>query len=213
MAENTMLLNRLEGEKVGLSKDIATLRERVALAEKLVSVNRLPAEIYQEFMSVSSSLDSLVLKPALTFRQPASASFSKDLTAKLNALENNLDELQTDVLDLSQKRTSLAVEEQKLNAKRSSFLQEIAFTQTQCDNLLIQKEKLESEVRELEALHEFWQERNSQSESALQSAMDQLSSFQREKDAKSVHLLEDLENLYVILDEASEILQSQVSGK
>jgi chromosome segregation ATPase len=213
MAENTKIRERLEAEKAGLSKDVSTLQEHIAMAEKLVLASRLPAEIYQEFMSVSSSLESLVLQPKLTFRKAAVTSAPKDTSEKLRALQTELEETQSEVLELSQKRTNLAVEEQKLNAKRSTFLQEIALSRNQCDDLLIQKEKLESEVRELEALHEFWRERNSQSESALQAAMDQLSSFQQEKDAKSVHLLEDLENLYVILEEASEILQTQVSSK
>jgi hypothetical protein len=76
---------------------------------------------------------------------------------------------------------------------------------------LAQKEKLDNEANQLDALLEFWRERNAVSEAAMESAMQQLGSFQQEKDAKALRLLEELQGLYAVLDEASELLQDRVS--
>jgi DNA repair exonuclease SbcCD ATPase subunit len=209
MAENVKLRDRLESEKLALSSDITALQNHLAMTEKLASTNRLPADLYNAFASVSS-LDPVLLQPRLTLRKPTSTTPVKDSFERLRDMQAEMEEIQSEILDLSQKRTDLAIEEQKLNAKRSSFLQEIALFRSRCDELLLQKEKLEGEVREFAALLEFWRERNGQSELALQAAMEQLGAFQEEKDVKSVQLLEDLQSLYTILDEASEILHGQV---
>jgi hypothetical protein len=211
MAENSKLRERLEAEKSGLSEDIAALQRHVELAEKLVRAQRLPAESYQEFMTVSTSLDSLVLQPKLTLRRPSAPALVKDCSEQMKGMQVKLEEVQSEVLDLSQKRMELAVEEQRLGANRSLCLQELAASRSRCDELLIQKEKLESEVSGLEELLEFWRERNAESEAAMESAMVQLGSFRQEKDARAVQLLEELQGLYTILDEASEILREQVS--
>jgi chromosome segregation ATPase len=175
------------------------------MAERLVSSNRISSELSQQFLSTSSSLDISALKPRLTFRK-AGSSQQKDLTEQLRSKQTEYDTIQSEVLDISQERTALALEEQRLNATRSSHLQEAAAARRECEDLVAMKEKLEREVADLEALAGFWRERNAKSEVALRDAMDKLGALRQEKDSQSLQLLQELESMYATLDEASHFL-------
>ena len=210
MAENRRLRENLETEKTNLSSDIADLRNHISMAEKLVHANRISTETYEQFTSITASLNDVVLKPKLTFRKSNQGQSAKsDLSDELRQTQAKFDTIRSDTLELAQKRTDLAVEEQRLNARRSNYLQEIAAIRRDCDDLIVQKEKLEHEIEELEALCEFWRGKNANSETALKSALDELSALQEEKDAQSLQLLHELENIYETLDEASRALRKQ----
>jgi chromosome segregation ATPase len=132
-----------------------------------------------------------------------------NLSADVKAQQGRYEPLQKEVLDLSQERTALALEEQKVNAARSNALQELTAARRTCDELVLAKEKLEREVPELEALAEFWRDRNSKSETALKNAVSQLGSLQQQKDAQSFQLLQELQSMYTTLDEAARFLHQQ----
>ena len=210
MAENRRLREQLETEKTNLSADISNLRDHIAMAEKLVHANRISTQTYDQFTSITSSLDEIVLKPKLTFRRGNQGQGAKtDLSDELREVQSKFDKIRSDTLDLTQRRTDLAVDEQRLSAQRSNFLQEIAAIRRDCDDLIVQKENIEHEIEELEALCEFWSKKNADSETALKSALDELSVLQEAKDAQSVQLLHELENIYETLDEASRALHRQ----
>jgi chromosome segregation ATPase len=207
LAENHKLRDQLETEKSTLAGDIANLKKHVSMAERLVMASRIPKTLYDQFMSVSSSLDSLVVQPKLTFRRVNVAAL-RDLSEELTAAQEEFYRVQTQSLEATQKRTDLALEEQKLNGRRSTYLQELAACRRECDELVLQKEKLEHEVAELQALTDFWTERNAKSESALRAAMQEVSALQQQKDAQSVQLLAELQTMYQTLDEASHFLHN-----
>jgi DNA repair exonuclease SbcCD ATPase subunit len=205
LTENRRLRDQLESEKSALSSVIADLKAHLQMSEHLVCSNRIPSELHRQFLSISSTLDLSVLKPRLAFRTTASSQPS-DLTEQLRAKQSEYDTVQSEVLDLAQQRTALALEEQRLNGTRSSHLQEAAAARRDCDDLVALKEKLEREVADLEALVEFWRERNAKSEVALREAMDELGALRQEKDSQSLQLLQELQAMYATLDDASHFL-------
>jgi chromosome segregation ATPase len=160
-------------------------------------------------MSVSGFLDATITFP---FRKGNAVNVT-DLSAAVTAQQARYEQLQKEVLDLSQERTALALEEQKVNTSRSNGLQELTACRRTCDELVLVKEKLEREVPELEALAEFWRDRNSKSEAALKNAMNQLENLQQQKDTQSFQLLQELQSMYTTLDEATRFLHQQQDGR
>jgi chromosome segregation ATPase len=205
LTENRRLRDQLESEKSALSCGIADLKAHLQMAERLASSNRISSDLHQQFLSVSSSVDLSALKPRLTFRK-AAASQQRDLAEQLRSKQSEYDATQSELLDASQERTSLALEEQRLNATRSSHLQEAAAARSECEDLVAEREKLEREVADLEALAGFWRERNAKSERALRDAMGELGALRQQKDSQSLQLLQELESMYATLDEASHFL-------
>ena len=207
MSENRRLREALETEKTRLSTDINNLQNHIGMAEKFVNARRISQDTYQKFTSIAASLNSVVLSPKLTFKE-VQASQKTDLSEELREMQDRYEQIRGEALDMAQTRTDLAVEEQRLNAKRSSYLQEIAGLRRDCDDLIVQKEKIEHEVAELEALCEFWENKNANSETTLKSAMEELSVLQQEKDKQSLQLLTELEHIYATLEEAGKGLHS-----
>jgi chromosome segregation ATPase len=175
------------------------------MSEKLFRANRISADRYQKLVSVLGSLEGTVLEPLFTFRK-ANASENIDLSIDVKEKQSRLEDLQKEVLELSQERTILALDEQKVNTARSNALQELTGLRRKCDELVLMKEKLEHEMPELEAVTAFWSDRNTKSETALKTALGRLESLQQEKDAQSFQMLQELHSMYTTLDEASRFL-------
>jgi DNA repair exonuclease SbcCD ATPase subunit len=205
LTENRKLRECLDAEKTRLSSEIEEAKAHLEIVERLRLSRRIPVDLYQKIMSVSESLKAVVLKPSLTFRKSAGVD-STDLSDDLRSKQAQIESLQSEVLELSQERTRLALEEQRVNTARSNALQDLTSARRTCDELILTKEKLEGEVTELEALSDFWRERNNKSEHILKTALTQLSALQQRKDAQSVQLLEELQSMYATLDQASKFV-------
>jgi regulator of replication initiation timing len=140
LTENRRLRERLDAEKTKLSSVIDGLTAHLGMTEKLFRFNRIPVELYQRLMSVSGALDGTKLKPSITFRR-ASAEDVTDLSETVKEKQAQFEQLQKEVLELSQERTMLALEEQKVNAARSNSLQDLTSARRTCDELILTKEK------------------------------------------------------------------------
>jgi DNA repair exonuclease SbcCD ATPase subunit len=204
LTENRKLRDQLEAEKSGTLSQIARLKEHVLMAERLVPTNMIPKDLHQQFLCVSSTLDANSLRPALVRRKPGKS--HKDLSEDLRAKGAEWEALENELLELSQQRTALALEEQQLNADRTAHFQELSAAQQQCDELIMQKHKLEREVADLDALAEFWRQRNQQSETSLEAVESQLEALRQEKSVHSLELLQELQSMYETLEEASEFV-------
>jgi septal ring factor EnvC (AmiA/AmiB activator) len=95
-------------------------------------------------------LERAVLEPSFTLCRENTTKIT-DLSADVKERQGRVEDLQKEVLELSQKRTILALDEQKLNTARSNALQDLATARRTCDGLFLAKEKLEREVPQLEA--------------------------------------------------------------
>ena len=208
LEENRRLREQLDQEKTTLSDDISTLQNHISLAEKLSRANRISTDLVSQFMSVSSSLEAIVLNPNMVFHKTPSAQVG-DLTTQLKEAQAEYEKLDFICRENGQKRTSLALEEQKLNAKRSNMLQTISAMRQQLNDLVAQKEKIDHEVTELQSLKSFLDQKNDESRSILQTAESELSSLASAKEQENIQKLQELYSIYNVLDDASQILKQQ----
>lgn len=207
--ENRRLREQLDQEKTRLSDDITQLKDHILLSDKLSKINRISPDLVNIFMSVSTSLDSIELNPNLTFHKTPSMQV-KDSSAQVKKAQDECEKMESIYRDAGQKRATLALEEQKLNTKRSNLLQLISAGRQQLDELVSKKEKLEHEIDELKGLKNFWEQRNTEIKTALQSAETEISSISNVHEAESIEKLQELYSIYNVLDDASQILHDKV---
>ncbi|KAK8884716.1 hypothetical protein M9Y10_043835 [Tritrichomonas musculus] len=207
--ENRRLREQLDQEKSTLSDDIAHLKNHIVLSDKLAKANRISPELVDLFMTVSSSLDSIELNPNLTFHQTQSKQIS-DSSIQVKKAQDECEKMDSIYRDTVQKRATLALEEQKLNTKRSNLLQSISAGRQQLDELVSKKEKLEHEIEQLKDLKDFWEKRNDDVKNVLQSAETEISSISNMNETKSIELLSRLKGYYSALEDASRIVNEKV---
>ncbi|OHT10885.1 hypothetical protein TRFO_19678 [Tritrichomonas foetus] len=209
LEENRRLREQLDQEKTTLSNDISSLQKHILLADKLSKANRISSELVEQFMLVSSSLDSLVLKPNITFHKAPSTQLN-DLSDPLKQARLEYETLEMACREIAQKRTGLALDEQKLSTKRSTLLQTISASRQELNELMTQKEKLDHEIIELQSLKEFWEQKNDESKSVLHTAETEIGSFTSAQEAENVQKLQELYSIFNVLDDASQILREQI---
>lgn len=207
--ENRRLREQLDQEKTTLSNDIANLKNHILIADKLSKVNRISPDLVNMFMLVSSSLDSIELNPNLSFHKTPSLQV-KDSSIQVKKAQDECEQMDSIYRDAGQKRATLALEEQKLNTKRSNLLQLISAGRLQLDELVSKKEKLEHEIVELQALKDFWEQRNTEIKAVLQSAETEISSISNVHEAESIEKLHELYSIYNVLEDASQIVHDKV---
>lgn len=207
--ENRRLREQLDQEKTTLSDNISQLKNHLLLSDKLARVNRIPTNLVEKFMSVSTSLDKIELNPKLTFHQTPSQQI-KDSSIQVKKAQDECEQMDSIYRDAGQKRAALALEEQKLSTKRSNLLQLISAGRQQLDELVSKKEKLEHEIVELQSLKDFWEQRNTEIKAALQSAETEISSISNVHEAESIEKLHELYSIYNVLEDASQIVHDKV---
>lgn len=208
LEENRRLREQLDEEKSKLSTDITSLQNHINQADQLAKSSRIEQELADQFKAVSSCLDSPVIQPNLTFIKAVETPYH-DLSEELKTEMARYEDLHAATIEIAEKRTELAVEEQKIHQKNSSSLQNIAEKRRVCDALILEHEKITHEVTELESLLKYWQKRNKSSSEVLKTAMSDLNSLQQAKDAEAIQLLDELQTIYATLDEASRKLKEQ----
>ena len=209
LSENSILRDQLEDEKNNLSNAITTLQEHLKITNTLSTQGTISEQMYNTFMLVYPSLEKPVLQPNFTFKKPP-VSKIPDKTEELRAIEEEYESVSQKFLETAQKRTDLALEDQKLTARHSGILQELSILQNQYEKLFAQTEKSTHDLEEKKALYEYLTQKNQFASRSLESAGQELNTIQESQDKETIEMLQELGSISDALDIASRKLQNHM---
>ena len=209
LSENSILRDQLEDEKNDLANAITTLQNHLNITNLLANQGIISEQMHNTFMLVYPSIEKPVLQPNLTFKKPQLSTIPNK-SEELRSIEEEYEAISQKFLETAQKRTDLALEDQKLTARHSGILQELQILQNQYEKLLAQNEKLSHDLEEKKALYEYLTQKNHSASKSLESAGQELNTIQESQDKETIEMLQELGSISDALNLASKKLQNHM---
>lgn len=204
--EGRSLRKQLNNEKSNLQASIDRFNKHIQTTEYLRNTGKISVELYDKVKDLPKFFEGLNIDPNILKFDNIHIN-DTDISEQSTILSKQIEEIESKLVDLSQERSTLVIQDQKASAQQTAVFEESIVLREQCDELLQQKDILDHEQQEYQDLYEFWKSNNEKLSSVLDESVYQLKSAQNTKDSDAIRLMQELSTIYTKLDAAQQKLR------